>query len=331
MGNGYLWLVNSNGVPYRVTASDKIEHISDAQWKPEPVLDSGKNLRVQQIVAAPHTAFALDNTGAVFQFVLTSYVTVRQQVEIYSNQRWYPVMGWSSRTLPTDRASFTNENGWRKSEELDGFKLKSDGWRWEEPWMVDLDARKCDKEGWEYAINFVGAVWKREKSVNSFVRRRKWKRYMRYTGLEKWIKLPTERKNFVELAIGGFDIFPDHQFLLFALSKGGNLFRRVGIHASNPDGDYWQEMPEIEANAEREELLRISCSAALGTLVVMTWNGRLFLRIGITRETPLGCLLVLTANTIRSPCSFRLYRNQIIMDYFRGCQAVDEAFRVRKQ
>ncbi|KAE9418363.1 hypothetical protein Angca_001980, partial [Angiostrongylus cantonensis] len=57
--------------------------------------------------------------------------------------RWYPVMGWCSRTLPTDR--FTNESGW-KSGEMDKFQLKSEGWRWEEPWIVDLDARRCDKE-----------------------------------------------------------------------------------------------------------------------------------------------------------------------------------------
>ncbi|KAK5979447.1 hypothetical protein GCK32_002849 [Trichostrongylus colubriformis] len=288
MGNGYLWLLSSNGVPYRVTAENKIEHISEAQWKAEPVVFQGVQQRVCQIVAAPHAAFALDHNGNVFQFVLNSHLTVRRKVEIYGNQRWYPVVGWSSRTLPTDRGAFSNEDG-SSSGDMSGFQLKADGWRWEEPWIVDVDVRKCDKEGWQYASNFVGASWGPSKSVSSFVRRRKWKRHMRYTSIEKWAELPREETTtFVELAVGGFDLLPDRNCLLFALSKDGYVFRRVGIDGNNPGGDSWCKMPEIECEEGREDLAKISCSASLGTLMVLTWDGRLFLRNGITRDSPDG-------------------------------------------
>lgn len=116
------------------------------------------------------------------------------------------MIGWSSWTLPTDRASFSNEDGSR-SGDLTGFQLKADGWRWEEPWIVDGDVRRYDREvarqlkgylpsdencsfqGWEYATNFAGTVWSPEGGVGSFVRRRKWKRHMRYTSIEKWAEV----------------------------------------------------------------------------------------------------------------------------------------------
>ncbi|VDN24047.1 unnamed protein product [Cylicostephanus goldi] len=153
------------------------------------------------------------------------------------------MVGWSSRTLPTDRASFTNEDG-TKSGKMTGFQLKSEGWRWEEPWIVDIDLRRHDKEGWEYATNF-GATWKPDNGVGVFVRRKRWKRHMRYTSIEKWAEIPQSSGTIVELAIGGFDILPPQECLLIALSKNGKLLRRVGIHANNPDGDCWQEIDGI--------------------------------------------------------------------------------------
>ncbi|KAK6738642.1 hypothetical protein RB195_020636 [Necator americanus] len=287
MGNGYLWVLSADGVPYRVTAESKIEHISDAQWKPEPVIISGEKIKVCQIAATPYAAFALDSSGAVYQFVLRSHLTIRQKVEIYANQRWYPMIGWSSRTLPTDRASFSNEDG-SKSGGMAGFQLKSDGWRWEEPWIVDMDVRKHDKEGWEYATNFVGAVWKSENGVSTFVRRRRLKRHMRYTSLEKWAELPRSNNVLVELTAGGFDLLQEKQCLLFVLCKNGNLLRRVGIHANNPDGDGWHAIDGAITDGEREEFSKICCSPSLGTLIASTWDGRMFVRHGITRDTPDG-------------------------------------------
>ncbi|EPB66075.1 Propeller [Ancylostoma ceylanicum] len=97
-------------------------------------------------------------------------------------------------------------------------------------------------QGWEYATNFAGAVWKPENGVSSFVRRRRWKRHMRYTSLEKWAELSRSSEVIVELAVGGFNVLPEQECFLFALSKEGALLRRVGIHANNPDGDHWHEI-----------------------------------------------------------------------------------------
>ncbi|KAK6035555.1 Propeller, partial [Cooperia oncophora] len=63
---------------------------------------------------------------------------------------------------------------------------------------------------------------------------------------------------------------------------------RVGIGGNNPGGDFWSKIPEIECEEGREDLAKISCSASLGTLVALTWDGRLFLRVGITKDTPNG-------------------------------------------
>ncbi|VDO24958.1 unnamed protein product [Haemonchus placei] len=242
MGNGYLWLLSSNGVPYRVTADNRIGMFNGVL-----------------------AAFALDLNGNVFQFVLNSHLTIRRRVEIYANQ--VRLAGWSSRTLPTDRAAFSNEDG-SNSGDMSGFQLKADGWRWEESWIVDVDVRKCDME--------VSLLPK--KGVSSFVRRRRWKRHMRYTSIEKWAELPREEKTtFVELAVGGFDLLPDRNCLLFALSKDGYVYRRVGIDGNNPGGD------SCICQYRGKDLAKISCSASLGTLVVLTWDGRLFFRAGITR------------------------------------------------
>ncbi|KHJ93556.1 hypothetical protein OESDEN_06533 [Oesophagostomum dentatum] len=253
MGNGYLWLLNADGVPYRVTADAKIEHISDAQWKPEPAIIGGQRVKLCQIVSAPHAAFALDSSGAVYQFVLSSHLTIRQKVEVYSNQRWYPVIGWSSRTLPTDRGSFSNEDG-SKSGELTGFHLKSDGWRWEEPWTVDVDVRRHDKEVLCLCL----------LSMNLELLRQ----------------------------FGGLKMALDHLFgggagkdiCVILLLRNGQ--RRVGIHANNPDGDDWQEVDGIitegSSYTEVGEGIYRTCLNAKDQVVGVSDSGAVYIREGIS-------------------------------------------------
>lgn len=60
-------------------------------------------------------------------------------------QRWYPGIGWSARTLPTDRSSFSDESG-SLTQPRESFELPSDGWKWEQPWMIDLNEQLYDKE-----------------------------------------------------------------------------------------------------------------------------------------------------------------------------------------
>ncbi|KAK6043315.1 Propeller [Cooperia oncophora] len=108
-------------------------------------------------------------------------------------------------------------------------------------------------------------------------------------GMKMWPRLPPEETTtFVELAVGGFDMLCDRSYLLFALSKDGYVYRRVGIGGNNPGGDFWSKIPEIECEEGREDLAKISCSASLGTLVALTWDGRLFLRVGITKGISTG-------------------------------------------
>eukprot|EP00052_Salpingoeca_macrocollata_P020806 m.175674 g.175674 ORF g.175674 m.175674 type:complete len:2346 (-) comp21363_c0_seq2:105-7142(-) len=93
--------------------------------------------------------------------------------EVFENQRYYPIRGWSAKLLPTDRPSFSSLDGseQRTKEEVD--EELPEGWRWEsDEWQVD-EARAVDANGWEYSFEFNGDYYPAKKRTH-FVRRRRW-------------------------------------------------------------------------------------------------------------------------------------------------------------
>jgi len=102
-------------------------------------------------------------------------------VECYENQRYYPVVGWSSRLLPTDRPSWSNDEG-TQAKQFTDFKCPP-GWSWVSDWRIDKGSGSggsdggSDGEGWSYAVEFA-REWKGEaaRGTRNLVRRRRWVR-----------------------------------------------------------------------------------------------------------------------------------------------------------
>ena len=97
---------------------------------------------------------------------------------VFQNQRWAPVVGWTSPSLPTDRSEWTDEAGHR-SLRPDKFIL-GDGWTWAHEWIIDQRApdteiRSVEKQGWWYATDFPSSFHP-EKTGLDMVRRRLWVR-----------------------------------------------------------------------------------------------------------------------------------------------------------
>jgi hypothetical protein len=87
----------------------------------------------------------------------------------YENQRWFPVVGWGSKMLPTDRFKFSSKDGKTELKKED-YILQNN----EEivcDWKINFE--NCDNEGWEYAIDFP-ATYSPENTSLCYVRRKKW-------------------------------------------------------------------------------------------------------------------------------------------------------------
>jgi hypothetical protein len=75
-------------------------------------------------------------------------------VAVYGNERWYPVKGWTTKMLPTDRPQVSLRNGAKPHVEFGAFGIPPDGWTWVQPqWQVVVDGT-TDDDGWVYAIDF---------------------------------------------------------------------------------------------------------------------------------------------------------------------------------
>ena len=97
---------------------------------------------------------------------------------VYENQRFYPLLGWSARLLPTDRPPWSNGAGTKARGK--GDYPPSDKWRWLDDWEVVRDDT-TDVDGWSYAIDFNarGGAYRglhRPAFLHS-VRRRRWERH----------------------------------------------------------------------------------------------------------------------------------------------------------
>ena len=104
---------------------------------------------------------------------------------VYENQRFYPLLGWSSKLLPTDRPPFSNARGSRELSK-EQFRLLP-RWRWTAGWEVLRDDT-TDVEGWSYAIDFSSTSSRtgeyrgvHRKAFIHSVRRRKWVRHRQTT------------------------------------------------------------------------------------------------------------------------------------------------------
>ncbi|CAD6198727.1 unnamed protein product [Caenorhabditis auriculariae] len=278
---GYIWMVSAAGVPHRCPAIEDPKCASEVEWQALPCSSSS----IRTLVATSSAAYAIDQHGKVLVLVLPSHVAIRQKVQLFANQRWYPLLRWM-RPLPTDRGRFSDEAG-ETATNPSNFEV-SPGWSWEEPWAVHRDSRRFDKEGWEYAFGFDGPKWANSCGRSHFVRRKLLKRHMRYTFTDQWVEMsdPTSSRLFVELSVCGL---PGGENLLFALADDGIIYRRTGLKASRPEGDIWCALPKIQIKGfEVDDVTLIACSPVVPTLIATSWDGKLYYRTGISKSLPSG-------------------------------------------
>jgi hypothetical protein len=58
--------------------------------------------------------------------------------EVYQNQRYIPVIGWTSAyMLPADRKQFSTHEGGMSSDSFPEVKALPQGWHWDGDWFVD--------------------------------------------------------------------------------------------------------------------------------------------------------------------------------------------------
>lgn len=119
--------------------------------------------------------------------------------EVFENQRYIPLRGWSSDALlPTDWMRWSTRGGGIDDDSLQDFCARArvglpEGWVWVTEWTVDRRGN-TDNEGWSYeqAMEFFEYPFPKGSGSASpldFVRRRRWTRIrQRLTGLS--IEMP---------------------------------------------------------------------------------------------------------------------------------------------
>lgn len=133
--------------------------------------------------------------------------------EVFENERFLPLRGWSSRNLlPTDRHRFSGGRNQPAAESTTGFpkihlpdggleltllcrafcastqgakraEHSAVGWEWEGPWELETKGY-VDKEGWTYGVDFSTIKYppppgNQRKALQHFVRRRRYFRTRR--------------------------------------------------------------------------------------------------------------------------------------------------------
>uniref|UniRef100_A0A0M3IZV0 Peroxin/Ferlin domain-containing protein n=1 Tax=Anisakis simplex TaxID=6269 RepID=A0A0M3IZV0_ANISI len=280
-----LWGLDDAGRPHRLNASSEPHTDDYLDWINEAVFADfdHQQIRIQKVVATKHHIIALDRHGYCYLYACPSHTAIRFVVSTYENQQNQP---------------------------LDSFELPSDGWKWEQPWMIDSSEEYFDKEGWQYAFNFgANVTYRNAQSAMTFVRRRRWLRARRYTALCRWVQMAITKQSevFLDICAGGFDIENNRSstnngnntssssasdlYSFFALSLDGDLYWREGIQKNCPEGSGWVQIEPIPNTSEEDtyhEIAAISCSASCGLLIAITWNGLVFCRVGITSKCPYG-------------------------------------------
>ena len=99
-------------------------------------------------------------------------------LEVYQNQRWWPLSKWKpGKLLPTDRSEFSSKDG-REKRSLYGEaanELLPEGFVWvpQSTWALEISSSATDEEGWRYAVDFP-STYQKKMTMGCMVRRRRW-------------------------------------------------------------------------------------------------------------------------------------------------------------
>lgn len=197
---------------------------------------------------------------------------------IYENQRWNPISGFSTASLPTDRHLWSDVTG-RHKRSKEYTKLLSMHWQWISDWVVDFHTPGgVDRDGWQYAVDFP-ATYHAKKQFTDYVRRRRWYRKARLNIKGPWQEVGNTRV--LDVSIQSFDSSPDAPITAWAISTNGDVLVRKIVSQSNVSGTAWEHIP-----CDRS-LVSICCSSENNVWAVAK-NGTVYYRFGINSQNPFG-------------------------------------------
>lgn len=197
---------------------------------------------------------------------------------IYENQRWNPIQGFSTASLPTDRHTWSDVTG-RHKRSKEYSKLLSMHWQFISDWLVDFHIPNgCDRDGWQYAVDFP-MTYHPKKQFTDYVRRRRWYRKCRLNSRGPWQEVGQTK-----IADVALQSLPDssEQIIVWAISSAGDVLFRKNVTIATPAGNSWEHVPCDVS------LAGITCSSGDLKVWAVGKNGAVFYRLGITKEKPMG-------------------------------------------
>ena len=174
LGSVYVWSLSTGELLQRMEARSEwlSAFLMTRRLFPLPALSQVSALVLDDNQLPAASSHSMDDEDDVMLSGVSACVC------LYENQRWFPLLGWSSKLLPTDRPSYSNAKGTRELSKRQ-FKLLP-RWRWTSGWEVLRDDT-TDVDGWSYAMDFSTRKgeyrgFHRKAFIHS-VRRRKWVRH----------------------------------------------------------------------------------------------------------------------------------------------------------
>ena len=139
----------------------------------------------------------------------TEIGTTEVTEQIFENQRIVMMKKWTSPYLPGDPSHYADLNGHVCTMKQVESRLPA-SWIWiDSKWNVQI-AEHTDCDGWEYSINFGAKGWtKKYKKFAHNVRRRKWTKIRKLSGLIKETKKLKSVSHIKQVVIDDDDIAID--------------------------------------------------------------------------------------------------------------------------
>ncbi|XP_063601090.1 tectonin beta-propeller repeat-containing protein 1-like [Penaeus indicus] len=279
MPSSQIFAINNQGRVYSLSTDQSV-------WRELPYL----GVEFKRVSAHETVIWALGGDHQVYVYVYGSSVPIRVCEEAYENQRWNPIEGFSGVLLPSDRPSFSSEDGLTNRKIAD-ITLPTLAWSWESHWHLHHthEGQALDKEGWTYAVDFP-RTYTAEKKWNSCVRRRKWVRYRRYVALDTWSAVPPihqdhTKEPFIDITVGGGEVAGEDldKLMVWGVTVFGRVMVRSGVDGTCPEGCSWQHIP----TPPERDVTTVGVGRS-GRVWSVTWDGTILVRTGVTRDAPTG-------------------------------------------
>ncbi|XP_044750245.1 tectonin beta-propeller repeat-containing protein [Coccinella septempunctata] len=279
MPSSHLFGINNEGRVHTLSTTGSF-------WRELPY--AGQEFK--KLSALPHFLWAVGGDHQIYVYVHGLDVPIRVREESYENERWYPIEGFSSKLLPTDRFRFSNADG-TTDRSMDKIRLPSMAWQWEGDWKIELtlDGQPLDHNGWTYAMDFP-TQYHPKKQWTSCVRRRLWVRSRRYSAMNSWCAIAPLHKDatsepFIDVSVGGQYVAGAEEgtMLVWAITSLNRVMFRVGVSTKSPEGTRWTEIAVPLGN----EVVQLNVGPTGLTWAALAC-GRAIVRVGVTRDNLQG-------------------------------------------